>query len=97
MEQDLKQYDSDSKNTNGKILTKRIKNVSKSKNKINARRHIVLVALNQAGLNNIYKIVSNSHQGDNFYRYPRLDYEMLEKYGGSAVWQGRKSPAWRAS
>ena len=53
----------------------------KSKNKINARRHIVLVALNQVGLNNIYKIVSDSHQGDNFYRYPRLDYDMLNKYG----------------
>ena len=45
----------------------------KSKNKINSRRHLVLVALNQTGLNNIYKIVSDSHQGDNFYRYPRLD------------------------
>ena len=53
----------------------------KSKNKINARRHIVLIALNQTGLNNIYKIVSDSHQGDNFYRYPRLDYDMLSKYG----------------
>jgi DNA polymerase-3 subunit alpha len=53
----------------------------KSKNKINSRRHLVLVALNQQGLNNIYKIVSDSHQGDNFYRYPRLDYDMLEKYG----------------
>ena len=53
----------------------------KSKNKINSRRHLVLVALNQVGLNNIYKIVSDSHQGDNFYRFPRLDYETLEKYG----------------
>ncbi len=53
----------------------------KSKNNINSRRHIVLLALNQTGLNNIYKIVSDSHQGDNFYRYPRLDYEMLKKYG----------------
>ena len=57
----------------------------KSKNKINARRHIVLVALNQTGLSNIYKIVSDSHQGDNFYRYPRLDYEMLEKYGEGVI------------
>jgi len=54
---------------------------SKSRNKINARQHIVLVALNQTGLNNIYKMVSDSHQGDNFYRYPRIDYDMLEKYG----------------
>ena len=30
---------------------------SKSKNKINARRHIVLIALNQKGLNNLYTIV----------------------------------------
>jgi DNA polymerase III subunit alpha len=54
---------------------------SRSKNKINSRRHLVLVALNQTGLNNIYKIVSDSHQGDNFYRYPRLDYDLLKKYG----------------
>ena len=57
----------------------------KSKNKINARRHLVLVALNQTGLNNIYKIVSESHQGDSFYRYPRLDYDMLEKYGDGVM------------
>ena len=54
---------------------------SKVKNKINTRRHLVLVALHQTGLNNIYKIVSDSHQGDNFYRYPRLDYDLLKKYG----------------
>ncbi len=54
---------------------------SKSKNKINARRHIVLIALNQKGLNNLYTIVSKTHQGDNFYRYPRLDYDLLEEYG----------------
>jgi len=54
---------------------------SKAKNKINTRRHLVLIALNQTGLNNIYKIVSDSHQGDNFYRYPRLDYNLLKKYG----------------
>jgi len=57
----------------------------KSKNKINARRHIVLVAINQTGLNNIYKMVSDSHQGDNFYRYPRIDYEALEKYGEGVI------------
>ena len=57
----------------------------KSKNKINSRRHIVLVAINQVGLNNIFKIVSDSHQGDNFYRYPRLDYDMLKKYGEGVV------------
>ena len=53
----------------------------KSKNKINSRRHIVLVATNQVGLNNIFKIVSDSHQGDNFYRYPRIDFQMLKDHG----------------
>ena len=50
MEQDLKQYDLELKNANGKILTKRIKNVSKSNkcnqcdykafDKIHLRRHL---------------------------------------------------------
>ena len=50
MEQDLKQHDSDLKDANGRILTKRIKNVSKSNkcnqcdyaalNKIHLRRHL---------------------------------------------------------
>ena len=58
---------------------------AKTRNKINARRHLVLLAQNQAGLNNIFKIISTSHQGDNFYRYPRLDYEMLEQYGEGLI------------
>ena len=58
---------------------------AKTKNKINARRHLVLVAQNQTGLSNIFKIVSETHQGDNFYRYPRLDYDLLEKYGEGVI------------
>jgi len=57
----------------------------KSDNKIRGRRHLVLVAQNQVGLNNIYKIVSESHQGDNFYRFPRLDYDLLEKYNEGII------------
>ena len=57
----------------------------KSDNNIRSRRHLVLLAQNQTGLNNIYKIVSESHQGDNFYRYPRLDYNILEKYGEGVI------------
>ena len=58
---------------------------SKSRNKINARRHIILLAMNQTGLNNIYKMVSDSHQGDNFYRYPRIDYSLLKKHGEGVI------------
>jgi len=49
------------------------------------RRHLVLLAQNQAGLNNIFKMVSESYQGDNYYRYPRVDYKLLKKYGEGVV------------
>jgi len=58
---------------------------SKSKSIINSSGHLVLVAMNQAGLNNIFKIVSDSHQGDNFYRKPRLDYKLLKEYGDGII------------
>ena len=64
----------------GKMVTED-EGASKQKNNINrARRHLILIAMNQTGLNNIFKIVSKTHQGDNFYRYPRVDYKLLEKY-----------------
>ena len=57
----------------------------KSKSKINSYGHLVLLAMNQVGLNNIFKIVSDSHQGDNFYRKPRLDYNLLKEYGEGVI------------
>ena len=46
---------------------------SKSKgNPLNRSRHLVLLAMNQEGLNNIYKMVSESYNGDYFYRKPRM-------------------------
>ena len=57
----------------------------KSKSMINSSGHLVLVAMNQTGLNNIFKIVSDSHQGDSFYRKPRLDYKLLKKYGEGVI------------
>ena len=49
------------------------------------RRHLVLLAQNQTGLNNIFKMVSESYQGDNYYRYPRVDYDLLRKYGEGVI------------
>ena len=57
----------------------------KAKNILNRRRHLVLLAQNQQGLNNLFKIVSLSYQSDNFYRYPRVDYEILEKYNDGII------------
>ena len=59
---------------------------SKSKgNPLNRSRHLVLLAMNQEGLNNIYKMVSESYNGDYFYRKPRIDYALLNKYSSGII------------
>ena len=57
----------------------------KAQHTLKRRRHLILLAQNQTGLNNIFKIISESYQEENFYRYPRVDYEMLEKYGEGVI------------
>jgi len=49
------------------------------------RRHLILLAQNQTGLNNLFKLVSESYQPENFYRYPRIDYALLEKYNEGII------------
>lgn len=62
-------------------------NTSKSeiKNVLNERRHLILLAQNQVGLNNLYKLVSLSYTGDNFYRFPRIDFDLLKKYNDGLI------------
>jgi DNA polymerase III alpha subunit len=55
------------------------------KNVLNRRRHLVLLAQNQQGLENIFKLVSESYKPENFYRYPRVDYAMLEKHSEGVI------------
>ena len=57
----------------------------KAKSVLNKRRHLVLLAQNQTGLNNIFKLISTSFQEENFYRYPRMDYDLLEKYNEGII------------
>jgi DNA polymerase-3 subunit alpha len=52
---------------------------------LNRRSHLVLVAQNQKGLNNLYKLVSDSYRGDNFYRFPRMDYDMLKTHNEGII------------
>lgn len=52
---------------------------------LNKRSHLVLVAQNQTGLNNLYRLVSDSYRGDNFYRFPRMDYKNLKKYSEGII------------
>ena len=58
---------------------------SKGRSDINRSRHLVLVAMNQTGLNNIFKMVTESHKGDYFYRKPRIDFALLEKYSEGVI------------
>ena len=43
---------------------------SKGRSELNRSRHLVLLAMNQEGLNNIFKLVSESYTGNYFYRKP---------------------------
>ncbi len=47
------------------------------RNILNRRRHLILLAQNQTGLNNLFKMISESYTPEKFYRYPRIDFEML--------------------
>jgi len=55
------------------------------KNILNKRRHLILLAQNQTGLNNIFEMISKSFSKENFYRFPRIDYKMLKKYNEGVI------------
>jgi len=55
------------------------------KSKINRRSHLILLAQNQIGLDNIFQLVSESYKPGNFFRFPRIDLEMLRKYGEGVI------------
>ena len=57
----------------------------KMKSVLNRRRHLILLAQDQEGLQNIFKMISTSYIGDNFYRYPRVDYALLKKHNKGVI------------
>lgn len=57
----------------------------KMKSVLNRRRHMILLAQDQEGLQNIFKMISSSYAGNNFYRYPRVDYALLKKYNKGVI------------
>jgi len=88
------EYDKAKENKRNRVLTAKDINATvvedeastrKSKNILNRRRHLVLLAKNQEGLNDLYQLVSESYQPGNFYRYPRVDYAGLKKYGRNLI------------
>ncbi len=67
-------------------ITAENESISKGKSdKLRNRSHLILLAQNQEGLNNIFKLISESFQGDNFYRYPRVDFELLKKHNKGII------------
>ena len=54
-------------------------------NILNRRRHLILLATSQTGLNNLFSMISQSFQDDHFYRYPRVDYKLLKKYNEGVI------------
>jgi len=56
-----------------------------AKNILNRRAHLVLVAQNQKGLTNLFQLVSKSFQPESFYRFPRMDYKMLEEHNEGII------------
>tara|TARA_Y100000593_G_scaffold14802_1_gene28508 strand:- start:6037 stop:9459 length:3423 start_codon:yes stop_codon:yes gene_type:complete len=58
---------------------------SSTRNILNRRRHLILLAQNQTGLNNIYSMISKSHDEENHYRYPRVDYRILKEHNEGVI------------
>ena len=69
-------------NTSGAVVETEVRTY---KSIVNRRSHLVLLAQNQKGLENIFQMVSKSFQGDYFYRFPRIDYALLEKHSEGVI------------
>ena len=52
---------------------------------MNKRNHLILLAANQKGLNNIFKLISESYSERCFYRYPRIDYDLLRDHNDGII------------
>ena len=56
------------------------KSVDVLKDEWKRRYHLVVTARNQKGLNNLFTLVKKSYKYG-FYRYPRVDFKMLQEHG----------------
>jgi DNA-directed DNA polymerase III PolC len=49
------------------------------------RNHFLLLAQNQKGLNNLFSLISESNTDRYYYKYPRIDLELLRKYSEGLI------------
>jgi len=54
-------------------------------NPLNRRYHLVLLAKNEVGYKNLCRLISKSYERENYYRYPRIDYKMLQEHSEGLV------------
>lgn len=71
--------------TSGTTIENETETKKASNSILSRRRHLVLLAQNQTGLNNLFKLVSDSYREENYYRYPRIDYDMLRKHSEGII------------
>ena len=71
--------------TSGPVIEDEAASKRSAKHVLNRRAHLVLLAQNQAGLNNLFSLVSKSYEGENFYRFPRVDYKMLREHNEGII------------
>tara|TARA_Y100000310_G_scaffold77027_1_gene73528 strand:- start:29807 stop:33262 length:3456 start_codon:yes stop_codon:yes gene_type:complete len=53
--------------------------------KLSRRNHVVLLAQNQIGLSNLFQLTTDSFDPKNFYKYPRMDYEMFKRHNEGII------------
>lgn len=53
--------------------------------KLRHRRHMVLLAKNQTGLNNLFTMISKSYTRPYYYFYPRIDLELLKQHSEGII------------
>jgi DNA polymerase-3 subunit alpha len=61
------------------------KSGNKKKDPLKKRGHLVLLAKNQTGLNNIFSLISKSFQDDHFYMFPRIDFDDLREHSEGVI------------
>ena len=52
---------------------------------LNRRRHLILLAQNETGLKNLFQLVSKSYTRPYFFRYPRVDYDLLKQHSEGVI------------
>lgn len=60
------------------------KNVSKYRDPVNRRHHMVLLAKSEKGMENLFKLVSRGNI-EGMYRFPRIDAKMLKEHGEDII------------